>query len=160
MFVVVTLAWALGGWAWLVPLFTFYLLYIATAPRRSRLRTDLNEVFPTTVGSMIVVLAFGHFGDPSLFVPYLATLAASGAIALMRLAEVKGWPRIPLAISGAVTPILPVLTYDHNVPLVTVALAALAGCAAFFALANTRFSGRRMLASLMAGAVAWAAAPV
>jgi hypothetical protein len=154
--VVVTLAWALGGWTWLLPLLTFYLLYMATTPRDSSIRADLDEVFPTIAGSMIIVLIFGHFGDQSLFIPYLATLSASGAIALSRMALVRKWPVIPLAISGALTPILPVLLYEQDVPVVAIGVAAIAGGVCFAALARSPISGRRMIASLMAGAVAWA----
>lgn len=158
VFLVVTLAWALGGLVWLMPLLALYLLYIVTAPREGEIRADLNEVFPTTVGSMIVVLAFGHFGDADLFVPYLATLTASGAIALGRMATLRGWPLIPLALSGAMTPLMPVLAYQHAVPISALALATLAGCAAFASLRRSDFSGRRMLSALLAGAVAWAVA--
>ena len=158
MFLVVTLAWALGGLVWLMPLLALYLLYIVTAPREGDIRADLNEVFPTTVGSMIVVLAFGHFGEADLFVPYLATLTASGAIALGRMATLRGWPLIPLALSGAMTPLMPVVAYEHSVPVPALALATLAGCAAFASLRRSDFSGRRMLSALLAGAVAWAAA--
>ncbi len=158
VFVVVTLAWALGGLAWMLPLLALYLLYIFTAPREGAILADLNEVFPTTVGSMIVVLAFGHFGDASLFVPYLATLTASGAIALGRMARMRGWPLIPLGVSGAMTPLIPVIAYEHSVPFTTIALATGAGCAAFAGLRRSDFAGRRMLAALLAGAVAWAAA--
>ncbi len=156
VFVVVTLAWALGGMLWLLPLAAFYALYIASVPRHQAVRADLDEVFPTTVGSMIVVLTFGHFGDPSLFIPYLATLTASGAIALSRLALVRGWPTIPLGLSGALSPLIPVLAYRQEVPLEAIALATGAGLAAFAALTNTRLAGRRLVATLMAGAVAWA----
>lgn len=158
VFLVVTLAWALGGLVWLMPLLALYLLYIVTAPREGDIRADLNEVFPTTVGSMIVVLAFGHFGEADLFVPYLATLTASGAIALGRMATLRGWPLIPLALSGAMTPLMPVVAYEHSVPVPALALATLAGCAAFASLRRSDFSGRRMLSALLAGAVAWAAA--
>lgn len=160
VFLVVTLSWAIGGWMWLVPLLAFYLLYIATSPKDAQIRTDLDDVFPTTVGSMIVVLAFGHFGDPSLFVPYLATLTASGAIALMRMAEVRGWPQIPLALSGAMTPVLPLLAYDYEIPVVALCLATVAGCAAFLGLAKTTFAGRRMICALFAGTIAWVVAPI
>jgi len=161
LFVVLTLSWALGGWTWTIPLMALFSLYLATAPQESRLvRADLDEVFPTTVGSMIIVLAFGHFEDPVLFVPFLATVAASGAIALSRMAQVRGWPQVPLVLSGAIVPVLPVLVYEPTTPLVPVMLAAAAGCLAFAALAKTSFAGRRMLASLLAGAVAWAAVPV
>lgn len=158
VFVVVTLAWALGGLHWLLPLATFYALYIATLPRDGKIRADLDEVFPTTVGSMIVVLTFGHFGDPSLFVPYLATLSASGAIALSRMAMVRGWPTIPLGLSGALSPLIPVMAYQHSVPFSAIALATGAGIAAFTVLTNTHLAGRRLIASLLAGAVAWAVA--
>jgi len=161
LFMVVTLSWALGGWTWALPLLALFALYLATAPEQSRaVRADLEEVFPTTVGAMIIVLAFGHFADPSLFVPYLATLAASGAIALSRMATVRTWPRLPFAISGAMVPILPVLAYEPELPVLTVATAAAAGCAAFAALAQTSVAGRRMLATLLAGCIAWAAAPL
>ncbi len=161
LFVVLTLSWALGGWAWTMPLGALFFLYLATAPEESRLvRADLDEVFPTTVGSMIIVLAFGHFEDPVLFVPFLATVAASGAIALSRMATVRSWPQVPLALSGALVPVLPVLAYEPSTPVIPVVLAAGVGCAAFAALARTSLSGRRLLASLLAGAVAWAAVPV
>lgn len=158
VFVVVTLAWALGGLAWMLPLGALFLLYILTAPREGDIRADLDQVFPTTVGSMIVVLAFGHFGDPDLFVPYLATLTASGAIALGRMARLRGWPVIPLALSGGMTPLIPVIAYEDTVPFSTIALATLAGCAVFASLRRSDFSGRRMLSALLAGAIAWAAA--
>ena len=161
LFVVLTLAWALGGWAWTIPLAAPFFLYLATAPQQSReVKADLNEVFPATVGSMVIVLAFGHFEDPVLFVPFLATVAASGAIMLGRMALVRGWPQIPLAISGGLVPIVPVLAYEPSTPVIPVALAAAAGCAAFAALARTPMAGRRLVASLLAGAVAWAAVPV
>ena len=154
--VVVTLAWALGGWTWFLPLLAFYCLYIATTPREGHIRADLDEVFPTIVGSMIVVLIFGHFGDPGLFIPYLATLAASGAIALSRMALVRGWPVVPMAISGAMTPILPVFAYEIEVPILAISLAAIVGCACFAILARTPIAGRRLISALMSGAVAWA----
>ena len=160
LFVVLTLCWALGGWAWTMPLGALFFLYLATVPEESQhVRADLEEVFPTTVGSMIIVLAFGHFDDPVLFVPFLATVAASGAIALSRMAIVRGWPQVPLALSGALVPVLPVLAYEPTTPVIPVIMAAGAGCVAFAALAQTSVSGRRLLSSLLAGAVAWAAVP-
>jgi len=156
VFVVVTLSWALGGLPWLLPLVAFYVLYMATMPREAEIKADLDEVFPTTVGAMIVVLTFGHFGDPSLFVPYLATLTASGAITLKRMAKVRGWPAAPLIISGALTPLIPVMAYQHDVPFSTIGVATAAGFVAFLALTNVHMAGRRMVATLLAGAVAWA----
>lgn len=156
VFVVVTLAWSLGGLHWLLPLAAFYALYIATLPKEGKIRADLDEVFPTTVGSMLVVLTFGHFGDEGLFVPYLATLTASGAIAFSRMAKVRDWPAIPLGLSGALTPLIPVMAYKNSLPFLSIALATTAGVTAFVALSNTHLAGRRLVASLLAGAVAWA----
>ena len=161
LFVVLTLSWALGGWTWALPMLALFALYLTTMPEQSlRVQADLEEVFPTTVGATIIVLAFGHYADPSLFVPYLATLAASGAIALSRMATVRTWPRMPLAVSGAVVPVLPVLTYRPDVPILTVTAAAAVGWLAFTALAQTSMSGRRLISALLAGSIAWAAAPL
>jgi len=161
LFVVLTLSWALGGWEWTLPLAALFFLYLATVPEQTKgIQADLQEVFPTTVGAMIIVLAFGHFDDPVLFVPFLATVAASGAITLSRMAIVRSWPRVPMAISGALVPVLPVLAYAPSTPVIPVILAAGVGCIAFAALARTPFAGRRMVASLLAGALAWAAVPL
>ncbi len=161
LFLVLTLSWALGGWLWTLPMIALFGLYLTTMPEQSqRVQADLEEVFPTTVGATIIVLAFGHYADPSLFVPYLATVAASGAIALSRMATVRTWPRMPLAVSGAVVPVLPVLTYQPDIPILTVTAAAAVGWLAFAALAQTSMSGRRMISALLAGSIAWAAAPM
>ena len=98
----------------------------------------------------------GHFGDAGLFVPYLATLTASGAIAFSRMAKARGWPTIPLGLSGAITPLVPVMTYETSLPFLSIALATVCGVIAFLALTNTHLAGRRLVASLLAGAVAWA----
>jgi len=161
LFMVLTLSWALGGWIWTLPLAALFFLYLATVPEPTKgIRADLEEVFPTTVGAMMIVLAFGHFEDPVLYVPFLATVAASGAITLSRMAIVRGWPQVPLALSGALVPIVPVLATDPSIPVIPVLVAAGVGCLAFAALARTSMSGRRLLASLLAGAVAWAAVPL
>lgn len=159
-FVVLTLSWALGGWLWTLPLVALFLVYLTTAPAPAKgVEADLVEVFPTTGGAMIIVLAYGHFDDPVLFVPFLAALAASGAITLSRMAIVRGWPQIPLALAGSIVPILPVLAFERTTPVIPVILAAAIGCAAFAVLARTPLSGRRLLASLLAGAIAWATVP-
>ena len=161
VFVVLTLSWALGGWLWSLPLAALFFLYLATAPDPTKgIRADLVEVFPTTVGSMIIVLAFGHFDDPVLFVPFLATVAASGAITLSRMAIVRGWPQVPLALSGGLAPVIPVLAYEPTTPVIPVILAASVGCLAFALLARTPLAGRRLVASLLAGAVAWGTVPL
>lgn len=159
-FLVGTIAWALGGPRWALPLLALYALFVATAPRGGHKGTDLDEVFPTTVGSMVVVLAFAHSDDTTLYLPYLATLAANGAIALGRLATARRWPPVPLILSGALAPVLPVLWFTPKVPVIPLTAAAMAGLTAFALLARTRFVGRRMVASLLAGALAWAMLPL
>ncbi len=157
VFIVGTLAWALGGVAWTLPLAALYSLFLAVIPDDDSQQTDMVEVFPATVGSMIVLLLFGHFEDPTLFIPYLATLAAAGAIAMQRMAIRRRWPQLPMGISGAIAPALPVLLVEPDIPMLHIVAAAAAGVVAFWALARTGFVGRRLLASLLAGALAWAA---
>jgi hypothetical protein len=156
VFLVATVAWAVGGWTWAVPLVTLYVIFLYSMPRDPRSRLDMREVVPTTVGSMIVVLAFAHAHTDALFVPFLATLSANGAIALALLATARQWPAVPLAISGACGPLLPVLLYAPDTPLLPLIGTGLIGLIAFLLLARTRFKGRRMVASLLAGVAAWA----
>lgn len=158
VFIVGTLAWALGGWAWVLPLAALFGLFVAVIPKSDIRRTDMTEVFPATMGSMIVVLAYGHFGDPTLFVAYLATLATGGAIAMQGMAQSRGWPQLPFGLSGALAPTLPVILIDPSIPLRDIGIAGLAGVLAFGLLSRTTFVGRRLLASLLAGALAWTAA--
>ncbi len=158
VFIVGTLAWALGGWTWAVPLAALFGVFIATIPATDIRQTDMTEVFPATLGSMIVVLAFGHFQDPTLFVPYLATLATGGAIAMQGMAQNRDWPQLPIGLSGALAPTLPVLLIDPTIPLRSIGAAGVAGVLAFALLSRTGLVGRRLLASLLAGALAWAAA--
>jgi len=157
VFIVGTLAWALGGWSWALPLAALYGIFIAAVPAEDVRQTDMTEIFPATMGSMIVVLAFGHFQDDTLFVPYLATLATGGAIAMQNMAQSRDWPQLPLAFSGALAPTLPVLLIDPTIPLKSIGAAAAGGVLAFALLSRTPLVGRRLLASLLAGALAWAA---
>ena len=157
VFIVGTLAWSLGGWTWALPLAALFGLFIAAIPKTDIRKTDMTEVFPATMGSMIVVLAYGHFEEPTLFVAYLATLATGGAIAMQGMAQGRGWPQLPLGLSGAMAPTLPVILIEPNIPLRDIGIAGAAGVLAFALLSHTTFVGRRLLASLLAGALAWAA---
>ena len=157
VFIVGTLAWSLGGWSWALPLAALFGMFIAVIPKSDIRQTDMTEVFPATMGSMIVVLAYGHFEDPTLFVAYLATLATGGAIAMQGMAQGRGWPQLPMGLSGALAPTLPVILIDPTIPLRDIGIAGVAGVLAFSLLARTTFVGRRLLASLLAGALAWAA---
>ena len=112
VFIVGTLAWALGGWTWALPLAALFGIFVAAIPAADIRLTDMTEVFPATMGSMIVVLAFGHFEDPTLFVPYLATLATGGAIAMQGMADNRGWPQLPMGLSGALAPTCLLYTSD------------------------------------------------
>jgi len=157
LFIVGTLAWTLGGWAWAAPLITLFALYILTAPVQQQ--AQLEDVFPTTVASMLVVLAFGHMQDESLFNPYLATLSAGGAIALHQMATIRKWPAIPLALSGSLAPLLPMLIVADNsidqIDLTRILMGAGCGLLTWVLLKPTQFMGRRLLAALLAGAIAW-----
>lgn len=155
VFIVGTFVWSLGGWSWVVPLLALYLVYLATAPNDGTTRLDLDEVFPTTVGALIIVLAFGHSEQDLLYLPFLATLGANGAIALTRLAQAKNWPIVPLSITGAVAPVMPVLIYAPDTPMLLIMLSSLVGLVVFVLLARTQFAGRRLIASFAAGALTW-----
>ena len=157
VFIVGTLSWALGGWSWALPLAALFGLFLAAIPSSDIRQTDMTEIFPATMGSTIVVLAYGHFDDPTLFVPYLATLVTGGAIAMQGMAHNRGWPMLPMGLAGALAPIIPVFLLEPDTPIRDIGIAGLAGVAAFSLLVRTRFVGRRLLASLLAGALAWAA---
>ena len=113
--------------------------------------------FPTVVGSMIVVLTFGHFDEPELFVPYLATPRASGAIALSRMASSVACLWYPWPHWVPFTPVLPGYLHQDQIPVLALFVATLVGCASFALLERSSFAGRRMIAALMSG-VAWAVA--
>ena len=156
VFLVGTVAWALGGATWLLPILAVYALAVfATA--RLKLQLDLDEVFPTAVGSITILLAFGHLDRPDLYVPFLAAIAANGAIALARVAEVRGEHRLVWGLAGALAPLAAAAIATPDIPMAVAGGAATVGVAAFAALARTRLVGRRMAAGLAAGVVAWAA---
>ena len=73
------------------------------------------------------------------------------------MAQGRGWPQLPLGLSGALAPTLPVIFIDPTIPLRDIGTAGFAGVLAFSLLSRTTFVGRRLLASLLAGALAWAA---
>lgn len=155
VFLVAAIAWALGGLTWFLPLLTLYLALIAAGAPQSLGRLDLDEVIPTCLGAVLVVLAFGHAPEAGLYVPYLAALGASGAIAMARLAWARGWPRRPAVALGVALPVLPALALGGTVPTVEVGAASLAGLLVFTLLARTPLVGRRLVAALAAGGVAW-----
>ncbi len=157
VFLVGTVAWALGGVTWLLPVLAVYGLAVVATGRTAR-RLDLDEVFPTAVGSATILLAFGHLARPDLYVPFLAAVAANGAIALARVADLRGERRLAWAAAGALAPLGIAAVAVPDLPVVLAGGAATIGVATFAVLARTSLVGRRMAAGLTAGAVAWAAA--
>jgi phytol kinase len=153
VFLVTTLSWALGGVAWFAPLAVLYALYLVSRP--DDIDTELDVVFPSTAGSMLVLLAGVHLGHP-LYGPYLASVCANGAIALWFVAERRGWPRPIAAGVGALLPALAARLLVPDAPIgIAIALAAPAlGIVAVLTPAG--FVGRRVLASSAVAAAAWA----
>lgn len=162
IFVIGTLSWALGGLLWALPLAALYAFFVTVIPEEDpddtyayAQDTDLADIFPATAAALIVILAFGHFQDPSLFIPYLTTLSAGGAMAMGRMARNRRWPTIPLVVSGAVVPVLPVTALDNTVPVLPVSVLGAGALLVFLLLSRTFFVGRRLLATLLSGAIAW-----
>jgi phytol kinase len=154
VFLVTTLAWALGGLQWVVPLAALYAMYLLARPPGTD--TELDMVFPSTAGSMIVVLLGVHTGA-NLFGPYLASVAANGAIAMWGVARWRHWPRVPSAFVGAAVPVACARLFGPAPVLAPILLAAL-GLLIFGALTGTGLGGRRIVAALVCAAAAWAVA--
>jgi len=154
VFLVSTLSWALGGAAWFAPLAALYGLYLAARP--PEVSTDIDVVFPTTVGSMVVVLAFAHTGSPSLYAPYLVTVAANGAIAAAMVATARGWS-VPLSVLvGIGLPVVVARALSPEASLLLPVAGGMIGLVLFRALSFTPLVGRRLAASLTCGLAAWA----
>ena len=152
-FILGTLAYALGGWAWLLPLLVLYGLYALGRP--SGLETDLTDVFAASVGSMLVVLLFAHTDDPGLFLPYLVTVSANAAVATWMVTRKHPWLRILTATMGAALPPALPLLMGLEVPVLALTAGGLAGLVLFLALARTRLVGRRLVASVSIAILAW-----
>ncbi len=152
-----TLAYALGGAAWFVPLAASSVVLVAArAPLHEE--ADLEQVFPAFVGSVLVVLAFAHRGELPLHVPFLASLGANTAIGLLLS---RGDPTPPtrtlgMAGAGVIVPALASLVGGVAVPLAGVALSGAVGVGAYLAIRPVRVPGRRLAASVTAGLVAHA----
>jgi phytol kinase len=141
-------AWALGGPAPTVALFAAWALL--------RVRSvvppaDLDDIFPTAAGPLVLLLAAA--GDPGtpLRGPLLAALAASSAIAFARPA------RRPIAAAalGAGLPLAVAAALGEDLPYWRIGVISLAGPLAFALLSRSAWWGRRLLASLFAAALAW-----
>lgn len=153
VFLVCALSFALGGLAWFVPLAVLYGLYLAI--RRPEDPTELDMVFPTTAGSMVVVLLYAHTGSDSLFLPYLTTVAANGAMAAGLLARYRGWSQALAICAGAVIPVASARLLAPEAPVVLPILFGLLAPVLLSALSTTSLVGRRLLASLAVGLATW-----
>jgi phytol kinase len=150
-FLFATLAWAIGGPAWFWPLAA---LVAVLAVARSRTEeTDLEQVFPTLVGSVVALLAFAHEGG-DWYAPFLAASAAHGAIALALVGEGRWW--VPAAgLVGALVPVVTGRLVDESVPVALLVAAGLSGLCLYAGLRHGPIPGRRLVASACAGLLVW-----
>ncbi len=151
-FVMGSLAFAMGGWAWLLPMLALYGLYALLRPRGAP--TDLQQIFPSTAGSLLVVLIYAHSDDPTLYGPYLVTICANAAIAPWLTLQRRGLA-LALALPAACAPVLAVLPLGGPVPLAGAVLGGLGGLALFLALDRTPLRGRRPVAAVSLALLAW-----
>ncbi len=171
-FVFGTLAWALGGVGWFLPIAALGLVFAALHPADREV--DLEHVVPLAIGAVILTGALAYAGGGAAgATPYLAALAASGAIALWRMNTdgEAGVARRALAVLpgpargllGAAVPVAPTLLLSPSGDLALtsprvlglVLSSALVGVAAWFPLRHFPRAGRRLVAAIVAGTVAW-----
>lgn len=149
-FLFATLAWAMGGPPWFAPLAALGVMLALVHPRDRD--TDLEQIFPAAVGSIVLLIAFAHTGTSDLYLPFLVTVAANGAIALARAG--RSWA--PLAgLVGALVPGLAARVVSTDVPVPVVCIGGLCGLVAYAVLRGASFPGRRLVASGAAGLVTW-----
>ncbi len=154
IFLVATLAWALGGLGWFLPLASLYALYLLGRP--ARLTTDLDQVFPTTAASIGVLLLFAHTDDPVLYRPFVVTVAASGGIGgWMVGTNFEGTDKWTGTLAGVAVPLVPALLYDPGAGPVVVAGSVLA-LALFILIDQPAVVGRRVFATSVTGVLTWA----
>lgn len=149
VFLIVTLAWALGGVVWLLPLLGVYALVLLGRPEP--MKGKLETVFPTAAGAMLWVLAYAHLGDDSLHGPFVAAVVTNGAIAGYLL----GWEspsRRSFGVAvGLVVPLMTALWVAPQTSFRLVLACAVLGLVLFIVLERTAFVGKRMFASALAG---------
>jgi phytol kinase len=159
IFVAGSLAWAIGDWYWTIPLVSLYAMFLLTifvAGYQPTIGdTDLQDVFPTMFGALLIILLYSHFQEESLFIPYLTALAAGGALAMARLATFQRLLVLPTVFVGAIAPVLPLLLLKEKIPFLTMTFSIGIGLLCFLVLRKTTFLGKRLLATLLASALAW-----
>lgn len=159
LFLLGSLAYATGGWPWLLPPAAVYALFLlAKVPQGE---ADIDDVFATSAGSLVITLAFVHTGDPRLVVPFLVTVSASGAILARALLQNQARRRPglrllagPAMVLGAAVPLLP--SWGDWTPWSVVMVGGMLGVLLFGLIERARFPGRRLVASLSVGLLAWA----
>lgn len=164
LFLVASLAFASGGWVWAAPFYATYALFLVV--RLPRSETDLDQVFATCAGSLVLLLAFSHTGRESLLVPFLVTVAANGAILMGTLvwqwsAERGGgrvWAaaRIIGVVVGAFVPALVSWVLGLEDHIISITAGGIAGVVLFRLMETSSFKGRRLVSSLSVGVLAWA----
>ena len=163
IFIAGSFAWALGGWVWSAPLLSLYLLFVLLVLLLKQMpelpnpqkKYTLEDILPTVLGAMVFVLLYAHFQDKSLLIPYITSLSAGGAIALGIFASNRGLLIIPLTLIGALTPTLPFLLLKTPFPYLHMLISCLIGMILFSTIRHFPFIGRRFLATLLAGCLAW-----
>ena len=163
IFISGSFAWALGDWYWSAPLLTLYLLFVLLVGMYKRVpvsvlkdkKYTLEDILPTVLGALIFILIFAYFQDNSLVIPYLTALSSGGALALGRFGVNRGLLVLPLMILGAITPTLPFLLTKTPFPYSAILISSFLGVLVFYILRKSPLIGRRLLATLIAGVVAW-----
>lgn len=158
LFLLGSLSYAAGGWTWLLPPTALYAMFlVAKVPRGE---ADIDDVFATASGSLVITLCFVHTGAERLMMPFLVTLSASGAILARQLVKNHAARRTgegPLSFLampvGAVVPLLP-SAGDWELWSV-VMVGGMLGVLLFGLIERAHFRGRRLVASLTVGALAW-----
>ena len=154
VFLVGTLAWSLGGLAWLAPMLALYAAYLLARP--PRVNTDLDQVFPTTAASVVMLLLYAHLEDPGLYGAYVVTAAANGAIAAHQIARARGWYAALATPLGALLPLAAATPWLEGLGTAgAVLLCAPIAVALHHVLQDSGLVGRRLFIALCAGLVAW-----
>jgi hypothetical protein len=155
VFLVCTLAFPLGGLPWLAPFLVLWVLFLIA--RRPGVDTELDMVFPTTAGSIVILLLFAHLADPTLYPPFLTTIAANGAMAGSLLAPRRAL-QAPLVLLGAALPVAAARLLAE-VPVLIPIAGGLVAVQLLPLLSATPLVGRRLVASLACGLAVWWALP-
>lgn len=152
VFVVATLTYALGGWAWLLPILAVYAGFLIA---RTTDTTTLERVFPTSASTVAVVLLYAHTQRPDLYVMYLTTVAASGAMAGLLIGMHRQWSRTVLGVAGALVPLVIAKGANPDAHFFAPLAGSTVAFTALYVSRNTAAAGRRFAISLGIAAIVW-----